>query len=304
MIPSKRTDSSDFIFYNNFNNNYYNGESYKKENNFSLPSKRITKKINSNSYSNIHTSNNSPNNFFFKNNDIFKINNNNLDNFQIIKKHRKISDFLEDYETNDLLKLISISERSNSKSNIDDNINNKNKNNNIINDKNEKENKIGLYYTSEKNGNRNESKINILSMNYSNVNSYINKIKEKNLMKNYSELKSNLEKETNIYFEKQRNIYKNENKKNKKSSLNFKNIDFILNKQKYTYNNENNDKSGIIKKNEIKHSHNYYKQTKTLDNFYIYNKNNKSKRIFSPFEKIKEKKVNFIFPVNPFDSIN
>ena len=302
LIPSKRTDSSDFIFYNNFNNNYYNNskfhnnynnrEYHKKENNFSLPSKRITKKINSNSYSNIHTSNCSPIHFAIKNKDIFKINNNNIDNLQIINKKRKISDFLEDFETKDLLKLISISDRSNSQSIIDDDI--KNKNNNTINNKNSKENNIRLYYTSEKNGNvnRNEPKTNLLRVNYSNFNSYINKIKEKNLMKDYAESKSKS---------------KVEEKEPSNAILNRKKINFILNKQKYIYNNENIvDKNSINKKNKIKNNHNYSQQTKTktIDNFYVYNQNYKSKNILFSFEKIKRKKIHSIFPVNPFDSIN
>ena len=294
FILSKRTDSSDFIFYNK------NIEHNKIENNISLPSKRIPKKTNS--YSNIYTLNNSPIHPLFKNKNIFSINKININNLHLINKNKKIKNLFEEMEPNtNLLKKVNISDRVNSKGNKEDD------NKNIIKNKNNKENNnnIRLYFTSGKAGNRNNNNTNLLQRNSSNYKSYMNKINENKIFEEYPELKDysiKKEKEPMIYFIKQKNIYKKEIENKNKYFNNINNDQYLSRKpnSKYVYNK--NNKNGLSGKNKIKQIQNYSQKPK--ENYNIFYQKYKSKDLYSPFEKLKRKKTHSIFPVNPFDSIN
>ena len=89
-IFEKRSDSSDFIFYNRFNKR-------KIEYNISSPSKRNIKKIQSYSYMN--TLNNSSNKNNSKNKNIYNINNFNINSLQLINKNIKLKNALEELQS-------------------------------------------------------------------------------------------------------------------------------------------------------------------------------------------------------------
>ena len=278
---SKRTDSSDYIFQ----------DKTKTIN----PSKNLTN-TKTNSYSNLLTiNNNSPIRSTFRNKKIFTINNININNLQLMNKNLKIKNIVEDLGSNTLLNNINISDRTNSQGIKDDkNITN----NNFANINSQ----VRLYYTSEKKGNTKNTYNDLHKTKSSKFKSYINKISANNLLKDYSIINDYSKGKKDEFNSDFKINYKNEkNKINNihlfSSSRNSNNKDI-----QYIYNNSYKDsKHNIRKKNKIKRIHNYWNKTK--DTYIKYNNHN-FKDMFSPFEKIKRKKVHSIFPVNPFDEIN
>lgn len=281
ITSSKRTDSSDFILYNN----------KKIENNISLPNKKITKKTNS--FSNIFTLNNSPIHYNYKNKN-FNINSININNIHLIGKSIKFRNEFGDLNSNNLLKNINISEEANPKSFKDTN---KNKNKIIF--KNKKDNNIiRLYYKYEKidnknNSTRNSNKINL--SNFDNLESIHQENKVKEELKNLSKIN---DKKSIEYFKK-RNKSKKENEKNNdiiiKNNLNHRK-NYMFNNSNLKYHNSFISNKSNYEKNKKIEIYNYSKKTKDI---YL-NQKNALKDIGNPFEKLRKKRMNSIFPINPF----
>ena len=296
FVTAKRTDSSDFIFYKKLNKD-------KIENNISFPSNLISKKTNS--YSNIHTLNNSssPIRSHFKNKKIFTINNININNLQLINKNLKIKNILEDFESNNLMNNINISDRTNSQGIIDDK---KMKKKGLMNDMNNNIiSQIRLYYSSEKMGNKHNSNNSLHKTNSSNFKSYKNKINSNNLIKDYTKLKEcskDKKDDCKINFVNKRINYKNDNLKT--NNIHYYSLSSSSHNKnpKYIYDIPYKGiKCNIRKKNKIKQIPNYSKQSnENLINYKNYN----IKDLLSPFDKLRRKKIHSIFPVNPFDNIN
>ena len=273
---SKKADSSDLILY----------KKEKRENNISLPTKKITKKTNS--FSNIYTINDSPIHYKYKNN--FNINSININNIHLIGKTIKLRNVFE----NNLLKNINVSEADNSKSFKD---NNRIINKRILKNKKDNNNIIRLHYRYEKienknNSTRNTNKINIST--FDNFESLHQKSQIKEELKNLSKIE---DKKTIEYFKK-RNIHKKENEKNNdiiiKNNLNSGKIYYMFNNNLKFHNSFINNKSNYEKNNKIE-IYNYSKKTKDI---YL-NPKNILKDKDSPFEKLRKKRIHSIFPINP-----
>ena len=285
FISSKKTDSYDFILYNN---------KEKIENKIYLTSQKKTKKTNS--YSNIYTLNNSPIHYNNKNRNFFNINNININNIRLIGKSIKLRNAFGDLNSNNLLNNINISESGNSKGFKDDN---------IIKNKRELKNRknnstIRLYYTYEKIENKNNSTKNLNKINISNFEAYNQKNQIKEELKNLSK---NNDKKSTEYFKK-RNIYKKENEKNNdaiKNNLNQGKVYYMFNNN-LKYQNQNfyiNDKNDFEKNKKIE-IYNYAKKSKDIySNKQIYLKD-----IETPFEKIRKKRIHSILPMNPFFNLH
>ena len=282
----KRFDSSDFISSNFADNSPF-------------PSKGISKRTNS--FSNIHTLNNTTNKYYYKNQNIFNINNININNLQFINKNPIIKNILEDFKHDNISKNIILSHIMKSIS--------------FINDKkfktrlyldNNTDNIIRLYYTSEKGINKTDSNVKLKGINNSNFKSYLNKINGKNLINDYSKLKSNSKKiknEINTSFIKKKNIYQNKAITDKlildQKKINNKKIPNTLIKinSKYIYNNNSYNKN-MENKNKINNIQKYSQKSKDI--YYNFKNMNIKNKIY-PFERLRMKKNHFIFPVNLFD---
>ena len=287
-IFEKRSDSSDFIFYNRFNKR-------KIEYNISSPSKRNIKKIQSYSYMN--TLNNSSNKNNSKNKNIYNINNFNINSLQLINKNIKLKNALEELQSSSNSKNNNFFD-TNTKNYAKDLSSNKRK---IIND-NDNE-KIGLYFTSEKREDKYSPSNKLHKINSSKFRHNLNKINEFHLFDYNDNLKMN-KKEVNIFFVNKRNKINNKQRfLIHKSDDNIKKNYFAFKpKVKYTplKNNKNiaykNDKSLKMQNYSQRFKNNYVKYTD-------FNKKNQ-KNVLSPLEKLREKNIHSIFPVNPFDTFN
>ena len=287
-IFEKRSDSSDFIFYNRFNKR-------KIEYNISSPSKRNIKKIQSYSYMN--TLNNSSNKNNSKNKNIYNINNFNINSLQLINKNIKLKNALEELQSSSNSKNNNFFD-TNTKNYAKDLSSNKRK---IIND-NDNE-KIGLYFTSEKREDKYSPSNKLHKINSSKFRHNLNKINEFHLFDYNDNLKMN-KKEVNIFFVNKRNKINNKQRfLIHKSDDNIKKNYFAFKpKVKYTplKNNKNiaykNDKSLKMQNYSQRFKNNYVKYTD-------FNKKNQ-KNALSPLEKLREKNIHSIFPVNPFDTFN
>ena len=287
-IFEKRSDSSDFIFYNRFNKR-------KIEYNISSPSKRNIKKIQSYSYMN--TLNNSSNKNNSKNKNIYNINNFNINSLQLINKNIKLKNTLEELQSSSTSKNNNFFD-TNTKNYAKDLSSNKRK---IIND-NDNE-KIGLYFTSEKREDKYSPSNKLHKINSSKFRHNLNKINEFHLFDYNDNLKMN-KKEVNIFFVNKRNKINNKQRfLIHKSDDNIKKNYFAFKpKVKYTplKNNKNiaykNDKSLKMQNYSQRFKNNYVKYTD-------FNKKNQ-KNVLSPLEKLREKNIHSIFPVNPFDTFN
>ena len=289
-IFEKRSDSSDFIFYNRFNKR-------KIEYNISSPSKRNIKKIQSYSYMN--TLNNSSNKNNSKNKNIYNINNFNINSLQLINKNIKLKNALEELQSSSNSKNNNFFD-TNTKNYAKDLSSNKRK---IINDNDNDNEKIGLYFTSEKREDKYSPSNKLHKINSSKFRSNLNKINEFHLFDYNDNLKMN-KKEVNIFFVNKRNKINNKQRfLIHKSDDNIKKNYFAFKpKVKYTplKNNKNiaykNDKSLKMQNYSQRFKNNYVKYTD-------FNKKNQ-KNVLSPLEKLREKNIHSIFPVNPFDTFN
>ena len=289
-IFEKRSDSSDFIFYNRFNKR-------KIEYNISSPSKRNIKKIQSYSYMN--TLNNSSNKNNSKNKNIYNINNFNINSLQLINKNIKLKNTLEELQSSSTSKNNNFFD-TNTKNYAKDLSSNKRK---IINDNDNDNEKIGLYFTSEKREDKYSPSNKLHKINSSKFRHNLNKINEFHLFDYNDNLKMN-KKEVNIFFVNKRNKMNNKQRfLIHKSDDNIKKNYFAFKpKVKYTplKNNKNiaykNDKSLKMQNYSQRFKNNYVKYTD-------FNKKNQ-KNVLSPLEKLREKNIHSIFPVNPFDTFN
>ena len=289
-IFEKRSDSSDFIFYNRFNKR-------KIEYNISSPSKRNIKKIQSYSYMN--TLNNSSNKNNSKNKNIYNINNFNINSLQLINKNIKLKNALEELQSSSNSKNNNFFD-TNTKNYAKDLSSNKRK---IINDNDNDNEKIGLYFTSEKREDKYSPSNKLHKINSSKFRHNLNKINEFHLFDYNDNLKMN-KKEVNIFFVNKRNKINNKQRfLIHKSDDNIKKNYFAFKpKVKYTplKNNKNiaykNDKSLKMQNYSQRFKNNYVKYTD-------FNKKNQ-KNVLSPLEKLREKNIHSIFPVNPFDTFN
>ena len=289
-IFEKRSDSSDFIFYNRFNKR-------KIEYNISSPSKRNIKKIQSYSYMN--TLNNSSNKNNSKNKNIYNINNFNINSLQLINKNIKLKNALEELQSSSNSKNNNFFD-TNTKNYAKDLSSNKRK---IINDNDNDNEKIGLYFTSEKREDKYSPSNKLHKINSSKFRHNLNKINEFHLFDYNDNLKMN-KKEVNIFFVNKRNKINNKQRfLIHKSDDNIKKNYFAFKpKVKYTplKNNKNiaykNDKSLKMQNYSERFKNNYVKYTD-------FNKKNQ-KNVLSPLEKLREKNIHSIFPVNPFDTFN
>ena len=289
-IFEKRSDSSDFIFYNRFNKR-------KIEYNISSPSKRNIKKIQSYSYMN--TLNNSSNKNNSKNKNIYNINNFNINSLQLINKNIKLKNTLEELQSSSTSKNNNFFD-TNTKNYAKDLSSNKRK---IINDNDNDNEKIGLYFTSEKREDKYSPSNKLHKINSSKFRHNLNKINEFHLFDYNDNLKMN-KKEVNIFFVNKRNKINNKQRfLIHKSDDNIKKNYFAFKpKVKYTplKNNKNiaykNDKSLKMQNYSQRFKNNYVKYTD-------FNKKNQ-KNVLSPLEKLREKNIHSIFPVNPFDTFN
>ena len=289
-IFEKRSDSSDFIFYNRFNKR-------KIEYNISSPSKRNIKKIQSYSYMN--TLNNSSNKNNSKNKNIYNINNFNINSLQLINKNIKLKNTLEELQSSSTSKNNNFFD-TNTKNYAKDLSSNKRK---IINDNDNDNEKIGLYFTSEKREDKYSPSNKLHKINSSKFRNNLNKINEFHLFDYNDNLKMN-KKEVNIFFVNKRNKINNKQRfLIHKSDDNIKKNYFAFKpKVKYTplKNNKNiaykNDKSLKMQNYSQRFKNNYVKYTD-------FNKKNQ-KNVLSPLEKLREKNIHSIFPVNPFDTFN
>ena len=289
-IFEKRSDSSDFIFYNRFNKR-------KIEYNISSPSKRNIKKIQSYSYMN--TLNNSSNKNNSKNKNIYNINNFNINSLQLINKNIKLKNALEELQSSSNSKNNNFFD-TNTKNYAKDLSSNKRK---IINDNDNDNEKIGLYFTSEKREDKYSPSNKLHKINSSKFRHNLNKINEFHLFDYNDNLKMN-KKEVNIFFVNKRNKINNKQRfLIHKSDNNIKKNYFAFKpKVKYTplKNNKNiaykNDKSLKMQNYSQRFKNNYVKYTD-------FNKKNQ-KNVLSPLEKLREKNIHSIFPVNPFDTFN
>ena len=289
-IFEKRSDSSDFIFYNRFNKR-------KIEYNISSPSKRNIKKIQSYSYMN--TLNNSSNKNNSKNKNIYNINNFNINSLQLINKNIKLKNALEELQSSSNSKNNNFFD-TNTKNYAKDLSSNKRK---IINDNDNDNEKIGLYFTSEKREDKYSPSNKLHKINSSKFRHNLNKINEFHLFDYNDNLKMN-KKEVNIFFVNKRNKINNKQRfLIHKSDDNIKKNYFAFKpKVKYTplKNNKNiaykNDKSLKMQNYSQRFKNNYVKYTD-------FNKKNQ-KNALSPLEKLREKNIHSIFPVNPFDTFN
>ena len=289
-IFEKRSDSSDFIFYNRFNKR-------KIEYNISSPSKRNIKKIQSYSYMN--TLNNSSNKNNSKNKNIYNINNFNINSLQLINKNIKLKNALEELQSSSNSKNNNFFD-TNTKNYAKDLSSNKRK---IINDNDNDNEKIGLYFTSEKREDKYSPSNKLHKINSSKFRYNLNKTNEFHLFDYNDNLKMN-KKEVNIFFVNKRNKINNKQRfLIHKSDDNIKKNYFAFKpKVKYTplKNNKNiaykNDKSLKMQNYSQRFKNNYVKYTD-------FNKKNQ-KNVLSPLEKLREKNIHSIFPVNPFDTFN
>ena len=289
-IFEKRSDSSDFIFYNRFNKR-------KIEYNISSPSKRNIKKIQSYSYMN--TLNNSSNKNNSKNKNIYNINKFNINSLQLINKNIKLKNALEELQSSSNSKNNNFFD-TNTKNYAKDLSSNKRK---IINDNDNDNEKIGLYFTSEKREDKYSPSNKLHKINSSKFRHNLNKINEFHLFDYNDNLKMN-KKEVNIFFVNKRNKINNKQRfLIHKSDDNIKKNYFAFKpKVKYTplKNNKNiaykNDKSLKMQNYSERFKNNYVKYTD-------FNKKNQ-KNVLSPLEKLREKNIHSIFPVNPFDTFN
>ena len=284
----KKSDSSDFIFYNKFNKR-------KIEYNISSPSKRNIKKIQSYSYMN--TLNNSSIKNNSKNKNIYNINNININSLQLINKNFKLKSALEELQSNSTSKN-NILLDTNTKNYAKELSSNKRK---IINDNENK--KIGLYFTSEKREDKYNPSNKLHKINSSKFRHNLNKINEFNLFDYDDYLKMN-KKEINIFCVNKRNKINNKERfLIHKSDDNIKNNYFAF-KPKVKYTSTNNNKNNAIKNNKTQKIQNYSKRyEKNYVKYTDFNRKN-HKNVLSPFEKLREKNIHSIFPVNPFDTFN
>ena len=279
-LYQKKSESTDFIFYNKFNKK-------KIDYNTSSPSKRNIKKIKSYSYMNTLNNRSIKNNS--KNKNIYKINNININSLQFINKNNKLKNALEELQSS-----------NNSKNNVllknnknygKEEIKNKRK---IINDNENK--KVGLYFTFDKREDKYNLSKKLHKINSSKFRHDLNKINEFHLFDYNDYLKMN-KKEINMLFINKRNKINN-----KERILIAKSDDHIKNnyfsfksKAKYTplKNNKNIAQENTNSHKIQSYSHKYNKNYVKYSDF-----NKHSKNMLSPFEKLREKNIHSIFPVN------
>jgi len=280
----KKSDSSDFIFYNKFNKR-------KIEYNISSPSKRNIKKIQSYSYMN--TLNSSSIKAHSKNKKIYNINNININSLQLINKNIKLKNAFEELQSSNTSKNNKL---------LDTNTINyaKELTNNIREKTNDNHNKkIRLYFNSNKREDKYNPSSKLHKINSSNFRQNLNKKNEFEVFDYNDYLKKN-KKEINIFSINKRNKINNKEKfLIHKSDDNIKNDYFAFKpKAKYTTKNTSH------KNNKSQKSHNFsQKYEKNYVKYTDFNKTN-PKNMFSPFEKLREKNIHSIFPVNPFDTFN
>ena len=283
----QKNESSDYIFYNNL-------DKRKKEINFSFPFKKLIKKTNSNS--NFYTLDNSPEQNYNTKKNFLNIKNYNLNSLEYINRNRKLKNIFDNLSSNNSLKNNNFLDRENYQSiDVDDRKNKKETTMELENKSNQ------LYYISDKLNYKYNSNILFHKLNYSNYNERSNIncfIKDFN----YNDGSKINEKIINNFINKE-NKYNNINNDDKtlitKRHLNNKKISYFSKNQKSKNISYKDNKNIVNMKNNIQQIHNYSKKNKQ----YFTNKNSNLKYLLSPFEKIKNKNIHSIFPVNPFNTI-